>query len=110
MRVRVLKPHEKSFPDSVPFREGERVTVGREDAEYRGWYECTKKNGRRAWVPRDFLSGTRGSAWVTEDYNSGEMTVAEGEEVEDLRRVSGWVLCRRGGEVAWVPEAKLEPA
>lgn len=106
--ARVVRAHVKSFPDGVQFREGEKVTVGREDNEIAGWYECTKRGGQRAWVPREYLSGSRGSAWITEDYNSAEMTVAAGDEVEPVKTVRGWVLCRRGGEVAWVPEANLE--
>jgi uncharacterized protein YgiM (DUF1202 family) len=107
IHLKVVKAHVKSYPEGVQFREGEKVTVGKEDTDTPGWFDCIRKGGQRAWVPRDYLSGTRDQAWITEDYNSAEMTVKEGDEVEPVKTVRGWVLCRRGGETGWIPEVNL---
>ncbi len=79
---RVIKPYRSPYPDSIFFRKGEKVTVGKEfcdDPDWHDWLWCESKNGNRAWAPKQFLEirGTAGT--LRRDYNARELSVKSGE-------------------------------
>jgi hypothetical protein len=109
MKMQVIKPHKASFSYSVAFKKGERVKVGREDPEMPGWFWCEDEDRVWSWVPEEYLDREDTFGTITEEYDTGELTVEEGEELEHVTEVSFWTLCRTlDGREGWVPTSKLE--
>ena len=74
-----------------------------------GWHWCRDKDGAHSWVPEEYLiiQGDRGA--LTHDYNTLELTVEQGDELEYVTEVKYWTLLRAGdGAVGWVPTDKLK--
>lgn len=105
----VLEPHDASQPVSLSMRAGDAVRVGRRDDTWAEWLWCTAADGRESWVPEAFLELRPGGteAVACRDYDATELTVRPGELVEVLEEVSGWLLCRRGGDQGWIPAERL---
>lgn len=119
-RGRMIAPHEASYPDPIAFRSGERLEVsGREDA-WGGrpewvWTWCSDPRGKSGWVPKGYVAveGDGESGRALRDYNSAELSVAEGDAVVvEGEEESGWFWCRAEatGERGWVPAANVERA
>lgn len=103
-RLRIKQDYRPQYPDPLRGTAGDRVSVGREDADFPGWKWCTAKDGRQGWVPVDLLSNDRTEAKLLEDYSARELAVRAGEvvTVEDDRHA--WLLVRNGkGERGWIP-------
>jgi hypothetical protein len=117
-----MRPHATSQTVSIRLRAGDVVAVGRRDERWTDWVWCTTPDGRAGWVPEAFLcteparcisgapavdlSGTGSPqrlATALRDYDASELTVQTGETVDVLEEVSGWLLCRHGADVGWVP-------
>lgn len=109
MSLRVAKPHKASFDYSVAFEEGDRVKVDHEDPEMPGWYWCENEDGVWSWVPEEYLERKGPVGVITQRYDTGELTVDEGDMLEYVAEVHLWTLCRnRSGKSGWVPTANLE--
>jgi len=109
VKLRVVKPHKASFDFSVAFKKGDKVKVGREDPDMPGWYWCENDDGVWSWVPDEYLDRKGPVGTITEEYDTGELTVEEGEVLEHVTEVHLWTLCRtRDGREGWVPTANLE--
>lgn len=108
MHLRVTKPHRASFDYSVTFKRGDKVRIGREDPEMPGWYWCENQEGVWSWVPDEYLDKKGPKGIITQEYNTGELTVDEGEVLEHVTEVHLWTLCRTwDGMEGWVPTANL---
>src|SRR5205807_7642601 len=89
-KVRIKIEHRIEYPDPLRVAAGERVNVGREDAEFPGRKWCKASDGREGWVPAELLS------------NEGEVIVEESRHE--------WLLVRNAlGERGWIPAANTEP-
>ena len=109
MHMRVVKPHKASFDYSVAFEKGDRVKVGREDPEMPGWWWCENEDGVWSWVPEEYLERRGRDGVITHRYETGELTVDEGDTLEYVTEVHLWTLCGAwDGRVGWVPTANLE--
>jgi uncharacterized protein YgiM (DUF1202 family) len=107
--LRIKQPYEPQYPDPLRAAAGDKVSVGREDADFPGWKWCTAEDGRQGWVPVELLSGVGAEANLLEDYSARELAVKVGEvvTVEDARHA--WLLVRNaGGERGWIPESHTE--
>ncbi len=59
-----------------------------------------------SWVPEEYLDRETGT--LTQDYDTLELTVEEGTELEYVTEVKYWTLCRtRDGAEGWVPTVNL---
>jgi hypothetical protein len=110
MRARAVEDHR--IPERAPLQVavGERVSVGERDTEWPAFVFVTGTQGE-GWVPRRHLSGDSGEATVLVAYDTTELPVDVGDEVEVIERddPSGWWWCRNAaGEEGWVPVAALE--
>lgn len=101
---RVIAAHTPPEYPPILWRSGHAVSVGRRDDEWTEFLWCTDGSGQSAWVPESFLSRDGATAGLGHDYDSRELRVQVGEQLEALDAVGGWVWCRnRLGEFGWVP-------
>lgn len=112
MRVTVRLSHE--VPDRPPLRLaiGDQVIAGERDTQWSAFVFVTAAVGE-GWVPARHLSGDSGIVIVSEAYDTTELAVGAGEEVEVVERddESGWCWCRSDfGLEGWVPVAVLDAA
>ena len=109
----VVVAHQSNYPDPIRLRAGDKVLVaGPADAsesEWPGWRWCTDPQGRRGWVPEQFLQHDGMRATALCDYDATELTVAVGEELVLGREVNGWTWCtNEQGASGWVPAENLD--
>jgi len=106
--TRVAVGYASAYPVALVVQRGARLTVEPRPSEYPGWVWCRDSRGTGAWVPEAFLEITAGVALATTDYDSTELTVASGEEVQVLGEVAGWAWCKhRDGRKGWLPADQL---
>ncbi len=87
---------------------GERVRLGREDAEWPGWIWCVSAAGVGSWTPEPYLAREGAYARLLVDYEATELTAAAGERVTLDHEVNGWWwAANERGDRGWVPEGKL---
>jgi hypothetical protein len=101
-------------PDRTPIAvaEGDEVRTGELDTKWPAFRWCVNAGGRGGWVPDRHLRLTPGGGAVAvRDYDTGELALDPGDEVEleERDRESGWVRCRAGdGRSGWVPVECVE--
>jgi len=109
-KVRIKIEHRIEYPDPIRVAAGERVNVGREDAEFPGWKWCKASDGREGWVPVELLSNEGAETTVLQNYSAHELAVSPGEEVIVEESRHEWLLVRNAlGECGWIPAANTEP-
>ena len=92
-------------------REGDIVSVGREDPKMPGWFWCKDTNDLEAWVPRTHIDVEDERGVFNQDYNSIEHDAQPGETVQFLGESLGWVEClNREWKYGWIPRDKLARA
>ena len=104
MTCRIRKPHQPSFDYHVLLQQGETVEYERKPCDSPGWLWCIPANKRPCWVPEAWLQiqGNRGV--VLKSYNSRELKVTLGEEVEIEFQESGWAWVTNSiKEGGWIP-------
>ena len=112
MRACAVADHR--IPERAPLQvaAGERVMVGERDTEWPAFVFVTSPQGE-GWVPARHLAGDSGNVTVLTAYDTTELPVDVGDEVDVLERddLSGWWWCRNeAGEAGWVPVSVLELA
>lgn len=112
MKRQVVKYHQESYINPLKVCAGEEVAIERLDETWPfAW--VVNGDGRGGWVPQVYLSQAKPGAMarVLNDYDTRELTVPQGEEVNGGEEVGGWIWCvNREGEQGWVPSANLGPA
>lgn len=110
MRARAASSHEVPAREPIRLEPGDEVTVGERDTQWPAFVFVTGATGE-GWVPSRYLSADAGAAVVITPYDTTELELTAGEEVDVLDRddASGWWWCRRGSAEGWVPVSALEP-
>ncbi|WP_240451488.1 hypothetical protein [Pseudomonas aeruginosa] len=115
MMYLVIRAHRSEYPFPIAFDKGAPLSVGERyegPEEWAGWYFCTTPGQQGGWVPEQLIERIDADSGVArERYTARELEVEVGEEVEGLRRLNGWIWCRRKPErdSGWVPEDHLAP-
>jgi hypothetical protein len=99
MSGRIRKPHQPSFDYHVLLKQGETVEYERRPSDSPGWIWCIPFNKKPCWVPETWLQIQGNHGVVLKYYDSRELNVMQGEEVEIEIQESGW---------AWVTNSKKE--
>ena len=106
---KVIEDHKASFPDALIASKGDKLVVGREDPEMKGWYWCKDTSGMEAWIPETHIDINGATAVFNQPYNSIEHTVEPGETVQYLGESLGWIEClNKKWKYGWIPSNKLE--
>lgn len=108
-RYRVVKDYRSPYPDPIVFQRGEKVKVCQEFAEYpdwKNWVWCEGKDGKKAWVPKQYLDG---DGILNRDYDAMELSVQTGEILVVHEIVNGFGMAERpNGTKGWVPMKNME--
>lgn len=108
--MKVVREHAPLHDDPIRLVAGDRVRVGREDAEYPGWAWCSAAEGRESWVPLAILRLEGEEGVALRDYFAFELTVGVGEVVEAREELAAWVwAATAAGVEGWVPRDCLAP-
>jgi hypothetical protein len=111
-RYRVIAPYQTSYPDPIPFREGEQVKVGKEfsdDPDWQDWVWCEGEHGDCAWAPKQYLEIRADKGRFITDYNAQELNVLPGETLKIYEIVNGFGMAEKpDGARGWVPMRNLE--
>ena len=103
--IRVAAPWTASHDPALAVRAGEPLAIGRRsDDEWPGWVWCENRSGLGGWLPLDAVGDGR----AVEDFDTRELTVAEGASVEAGERRAGWTWCRAEEREGWVPDRCLD--
>ncbi len=99
------------IPDRAPIRleVGDSVEIGTRNAEWPVFVFVTTTDGS-GWVPERHLERQGTTGTVIEPYDTTELPVDAGEELEIVRpdSLSGWLWCRaKSGREGWVPERSV---
>jgi hypothetical protein len=101
----VIRPWRASYDPALRVAAGDPLTLGRRDDEWPGWVWAVGPAGIGGWLPERLI--TEGPSAVA-DFDTRELTVAEGDLVTTGEPSAGWVWCRaRDGRAGWVPERCL---
>jgi len=104
---KIIKEHFSSFSDPITLKKNDKVFVGREYSEnpdWPNWIECEMKNGKKGWVPKQYLKLQGNSAISLCDYSANELNVKIGDEISIYKFENGWAWSTNSvGEFGWVP-------
>ena len=90
--------------DAIAFAAGDRITLGRPDADWPGYVEATDARGRRGRVPLDRLDGDL----AVREFDGRQLEGNGGDTVQLLELVGGWWWAENAiGEKGWLPEHAL---
>ena len=112
--MRAFAPEGHDIPDSPSLRlaVGDAVDAGPRHDHWPAFVFVTSPKGT-GWVPSRDLSADRGTATVTDPYDTTELALPPGASVTVVSRddESGWWWCRADdGAEGWVPVEALRPA
>ncbi len=107
---KATKPWTQSYAPALAVSEGEGVILGERDETWPGWVWCRNADGLGGWLPDALLVYDREgkSAVLKTAFDTLELTIKPGEELEGFEERDGWLWCRnRAGREGWVPLACL---
>jgi hypothetical protein len=111
VRVRATQAYLNNDRNPLRLKTGDMITVGHRDGVWTGYVWGCDDSGHAAWVPEEFLErrGEREAA-LRRNYDSADLTVVKGDELDVLAEAGGWCLCSTSaGVTGWLPEEILEP-
>ena len=100
----VTAPWRATYDPALCVAKGDPLEVGRRDEEWPGWVWCLDAEGLGGWLPEEDVGDGRALA----DFDTRELTVAEGDMLEPLEHRSGWTWCRGLDGEGWVPDRCLD--
>lgn len=111
MKLKIIATYKSVYPDPLILNPGDEVLLGEEEKQdkWKGWIFC-EFNGNKGWVPKNIIE-TKDSVHgtVTEYYSAKELDAYEGEILDYIKTLNGWLLLRNDkGETGWVPEENTE--
>jgi hypothetical protein len=103
----VIREYKSPYPVPIIFQIGEQVKVCqefKEDSDWKDWIWCEGKNGKRAWVPKQYIAIDGNYAVFNRDYNAMELSVQVGERLVVYEIVNGFGMSEKtNGAKGWVP-------
>lgn len=100
----VVSPWRASYDPALRVDAGEPLSPGDTDPENPGWRWCVNGDGLGGWLPEGWVRDGR----AKDAFDTRELTVRGGEEVDVLARHAGWSRCRLpGGREGWLPDTCL---
>ena len=107
MKIRIVKSYRSAYPDPLILYPGDEVLLIKEEKEekWHGWVYCEFK-GCKGWIPKSIIrikDNVKGI--ITEYYSAKELDVNEGEILDHIKTLNGWMMLRNDeDETGWVPE------
>ena len=104
---KVIEAYKSPYPDSIIFDQGEDVEVGEkyeEDPDWNDWYWCEAADGKKAWIPGQYLDIHGNGGRLNTEYDAKELSLQPDEVVTVYKIVNGFAIAENSnGEVAWAP-------
>ncbi|MFW9941846.1 MAG: SH3 domain-containing protein [Candidatus Thorarchaeota archaeon] len=101
---KVSVEYKSPYTDSIEFRKGERVQIGKKDSEWSGWIWCMNKDGKERWVPNNYIDIQGNSGKMLQNYEATELEVSIGENLKIEKEESGWIwVVNDEGKKGWIP-------
>lgn len=110
-RFKATRSWERSYSPALSVQEGETVTIGDRDEQWSEWIWCINSSGLGGWLPAMCLSSQQmgETATLLTRFDTVELTVGEGEELEGIEERGEWIWCRNNiGTEGWVPSDRLQ--
>lgn len=111
MKIKIIKSYVTVYPNPLILNPGDKIILGEEEKEEKwlGWIFCEFK-GNKGWVPKSIIETTDNvHGVITEFYSAKELDVSEGEFLDYINALNGWLLLKNDkGETGWVPHENTE--
>ena len=108
----VIKGYQTPYPDSILFKEGERVIIGetfQDDPDWVDWIWCAGESENRAWVPKQYIQLTSGEWRLSRDYDAKELSINIGEILAVDQIINGFGMAVKSDSTkGWVPLKNLQ--
>lgn len=112
MKIKIVNSYKTVYSDPLILNPGDKVILGEEEKEekWSGWIFCEFKE-KKGWVPKQIIKTEDGiTGTITEYYSAKELDVSEGEILNYIKELNGWLLLQTGkGETGWVPKENTDP-
>lgn len=109
---KVIKDYKSPYPDPIILRKGEKVKVlqeFKEDPDWENWIWCEGNNGKKAWVPKQYLDFDGRHGILNSDYNAMELSVQTGEILIVFEIVNGFGMSKKPDKTrGWVPMRNMK--
>lgn len=113
VKRKVIADYESPYPESIRFAKGEKVKIGAkfdEDSGWDNWYLCEGQQGKKAWVPVQYLDINGDTGIINTPYDARELTIHKGEILETFEEINGFAMAVNSkGMKGWVPFRNLAP-
>jgi len=104
-----IQDYQAQYLDPIIVHAGDRLALGRRDAEFPGWVWCTDGRGKSGWVPERIIESHGETGLALSDYSAIELSVRAGEQLALGELESGWYwAANQHGQSGWVPERNIE--
>ncbi|MGW7775270.1 SH3 domain-containing protein [Pseudomonas machongensis] len=113
MKYVVIESHRSEYPRPISFARGTLLQIGQRyegEEDWQDWYLCSCEGQEPGWVPGQLIERLGvGQGRALESYSAYELDADPGQVMVGLRRLNGWLWCRRqrNGELGWLPLEKL---
>ena len=95
VKRKVIVDYKSPYPGSIKFEKGEIVRVGEkydEDSEWENWYWCEGQQGKKAWVPIQYIDISGDTGTIKTQYDAKELTIYKGEILETHEEINGFTM------------------
>lgn len=108
--VSVIRSYTCAYPEPLVLTKGTSVFVTPRECEWPGWAWSRTEDNREGWIPQEYLDQSpNGRYFLNCDLDATELTVAEGQSLEVINQVAGWLRCRdEYGQQGWIPAENTE--
>jgi len=107
----VIADYKSPYPESIKFEKGEQVRIGEkfdEDSDWDNWYWCEGQQGKKAWVPLQYIDISGDTGTINTPYDAKELSIDKGEILETFEEINGFSMARNSkGVKGWAPLRNL---
>ncbi|MFK7851575.1 MAG: SH3 domain-containing protein [Akkermansiaceae bacterium] len=104
--------YEESDALAIRLTAGQEVTSGPADKTWPGWVWAKDSNGRKGYVPAEFLEPLGEDRWAAmKDFDPTVLRIQRGDQVTSINHIHGWHWCKNvSGDEGWVAGYLLNQA
>jgi hypothetical protein len=104
MNYIVIKVHKPDTDITLHLKTGDFLMWRDRPSLYNGWTWCQASIGKSGWIPKNWLEFDGDTCRLLKDYDSTELTVKPGDELQEILTESGWLYAvLQDGRRGWVP-------
>ena len=105
----VIKEYITPFSDPLKVKKGEILELTDKKSEWSGWIWCINKEGKRGWVPENYISISKNTCMMLCDYDATELTAKNNNKLVIIKEVSEWYWCKNEkGVHGWIPKENVK--